>query len=48
MLIAKSANPLNVNKMYNSPCELMKKKELMEGNSVTEETVQKAKKKVRK
>ncbi len=48
MLIAKSANPLNVNKMYNSPCELMEKKELMEGNSVTEETVQKAKKKVRK
>ncbi len=42
---SQSANPLNVKKMYNSPCELMEKKELMEGNSVTEETVQKARRK---
>lgn len=48
MLIAKSANPSNVKKMCNSPHELMEKRNEMEANGVTEETEQKAEKKVRK
>lgn len=48
MLISKSANPLNVKEMRNSPREQTEKRHEMEAGVVTVETQQKAEKKVRK